>query len=84
MAEAHASIPSRLNWLGIGPIDFLIARRPDRNVASFCSTWDDAITRLTKSNALDCGPRNIACGQIDLGNAVSGIPAAFLLTGRAE
>ena len=36
-----------------------------------------AITGLTKSISLDCRPFNIACGQIDIGNAATELTAAI-------
>jgi len=66
------------------PYSILIARRPDGNVGSFCWRLKHAITGLTRSSALDCRPYNIACGQIDIGNAASGMSAAYLRTERAE
>ena len=39
------------------------------------STVTHAITGLTKSTALDGRPHNIACGQIDIGNAATDLTA---------
>lgn len=66
------------------PYSILIARRPGGNVGSFCSRLKHAITGLTGSGAVDCRPCNIACDQIDIGNAASDMSAAFLRTERGE
>ena len=46
------------------------AHAPRPHSAPYTAT-KHAITGLTKSLSLDCRPYNIACGQIDIGNAVT-------------
>ena len=50
------------------------AHAPRPNSAPYTST-KHAITGLTKSTALDGRPFNIACGQIDIGNAATDLTA---------
>ena len=45
-----------------------LAHAPRPNSAPYTAT-KHAITGLTKSIALDCRKYDIACGQIDIGNA---------------
>jgi len=52
------------------------ADRPRPNSAPYTST-KHAVTGLTKSCALDGRPFNIACGQIDIGNADTALAAPF-------
>ena len=49
---------------------------PRPNSAPYTST-KHAVTGLTKSTSLDGRKYNIACGQIDIGNADTGLAAAF-------
>ena len=51
------------------------AESPRPNSAPYTST-KHAITGLTKSTSLDGRPYNIACGQIDIGNALTDMTAA--------
>jgi NAD(P)-dependent dehydrogenase (short-subunit alcohol dehydrogenase family) len=53
------------------------ATSPRPNSAPYTAT-KHAITGLTKSIALDCRPFDIACGQIDIGNALTEM--AFKMT----
>jgi len=53
------------------------AHAPRPNSAPYTAT-KHAITGLTKSLALDGRPYNIACGQIDIGNAASDMAAVML------
>src|ERR1700727_2015111 len=48
----------------------LSAHVPRPHSAPYTAT-KHAITGLTKSISLDCRPYNIACGQIDIGNAAT-------------
>jgi NADP-dependent 3-hydroxy acid dehydrogenase YdfG len=48
----------------------LSAHAPRPNSAPYTAT-KHAITGLTKSISLDCRKYNIACGQIDIGNAIT-------------
>ncbi len=57
------------------------AHVPRPNSAPYTST-KHAITGLTRSTSLDGRKYNIACGQIDIGNAASGM-AANMNTGHA-
>jgi len=50
------------------------AHAPRPNSAPYTAT-KHAITGLTKSTALDGRPHNIACGQIDIGNAATDLTA---------
>ncbi|MBC7918755.1 MAG: SDR family oxidoreductase [Rhodoferax sp.] len=50
------------------------AHAPRPNSAPYTST-KHAITGLTKSISLDCRKYNIACGQIDIGNALTELSA---------
>ena len=50
------------------------AHVPRPNSAPYTST-KHAITGLTKSTSLDGRKYNIACGQIDIGNAATGMAA---------
>ena len=50
------------------------AHAPRPNSAPYTST-KHAITGLTKSISLDCRKYNIACGQIDIGNAMTELSA---------
>ncbi len=50
------------------------AHTPRPNSAPYTAT-KHAITGLTKSLALDCRPFDIACGQIDIGNAETAMSA---------
>jgi NAD(P)-dependent dehydrogenase (short-subunit alcohol dehydrogenase family) len=50
------------------------AHAPRPNSAPYTAT-KHAITGLTKSTALDGRPFNIACGQIDIGNAATDLTA---------
>ncbi len=52
------------------------AMTPRPNSAPYTST-KHAVTGLTKSTSLDGRKYNIACGQIDIGNADTGLAAAF-------
>lgn len=52
----------------------LSAHTPRPNAAAY-TTSKHAITGLTKSTALEGRPYNIACGQIDIGNALTHITA---------
>jgi len=52
------------------------ADRPRPNSAPYTAT-KHAVTGLTKSCSLDGRPWNIACGQIDIGNADTSLAAAF-------
>jgi NAD(P)-dependent dehydrogenase (short-subunit alcohol dehydrogenase family) len=52
------------------------AHAPRPNSAPYTST-KHAITGLTKSISLDGRPFNIACGQIDIGNAATDMVAAM-------
>lgn len=52
------------------------AHAPRPNSAPYTST-KHAMTGLTKSTALDGRKYNIACGQIDIGNALTGMAEAF-------
>ncbi len=58
------------------------AHAPRPNSAPYTST-KHAITGLTKSISLDGRPFNIACGQIDIGNAVTEI-SARMATGTMQ
>ena len=49
------------------------AHAPDRSVAY--TATKHAISGLTKSTALDGRPYDIACGQIDIGNAATDMTA---------
>ena len=51
------------------------AHSPRPNSAAYTAT-KHAITGLTKSTALDGRPFNIACGQIDIGNAATPLTAS--------
>jgi NAD(P)-dependent dehydrogenase (short-subunit alcohol dehydrogenase family) len=53
------------------------AHAPRPNSAPYTAT-KHAITGLTKSLALDGRPYDIACGQIDIGNAASDMAAVML------
>ncbi|HAL38567.1 MAG TPA: 3-oxoacyl-ACP reductase, partial [Polaromonas sp.] len=50
------------------------AHAPRPNSAPYTAT-KHAITGLTKSISLDCRKYNIACGQIDIGNAMTELSA---------
>ena len=50
------------------------AHTPRPNSAPYTST-KHAVTGLTKSTALDCRKYDIACGQIDIGNALTDMAA---------
>ena len=50
------------------------AHTPRPNSAPYTST-KHAVTGLTKSTALDCRKYDIACGQIDIGNALTPMAA---------
>ena len=52
------------------------AHTPRPNSAPYTAT-KHAITGLTKSTSLDGRQFNIACGQIDIGNAATDMTAAF-------
>src|SRR5213075_1718419 len=52
------------------------AHAPRPNSAPYTST-KHAITGLTKSTALDGRKYDIACGQIDIGNAATNLTARF-------
>jgi NAD(P)-dependent dehydrogenase (short-subunit alcohol dehydrogenase family) len=52
------------------------AHAPRPNSAPYTAT-KHAITGLTKSTALDGRPHNIACGQIDIGNAATDLTASM-------
>ena len=52
------------------------ADRPRPNSAPYTST-KHALTGLTKATALDGRKYNIACGQIDIGNAATDMTAAM-------
>lgn len=54
----------------------LSAHSPRPNSAAYTAT-KHAITGLTKSTALDGRPFDIACGQIDIGNAETDMTARF-------
>jgi NAD(P)-dependent dehydrogenase (short-subunit alcohol dehydrogenase family) len=56
------------------------AHTPRPNSAPYTAT-KHAMTGLTKSIALDGRKHNIACGQIDIGNAVTEMTAAMKTTG---
>lgn len=58
------------------------AHAPRPNSAPYTST-KHAVTGLTKSISLDGRPFNIACGQIDIGNAVTEI-SARMATGTMQ
>ena len=58
------------------------AHAPRPNSAPYTST-KHAVTGLTKSISLDGRPFNIACGQIDIGNAVTEI-SARMATGTQQ
>ena len=50
------------------------AHAPRPNSAPYTAT-KHAVTGLTKSISLDCRPFDIACGQIDIGNAATEMTA---------
>ena len=52
------------------------AHAPRPNSAPYTAT-KHAITGLTKSTSLDCRKYDIACGQIDIGNALTDLVAKF-------
>jgi NAD(P)-dependent dehydrogenase (short-subunit alcohol dehydrogenase family) len=52
------------------------AHSPRPNSAAYTAT-KHGITGLTKSTSLDCRRYDIACGQIDIGNAATEMTAAF-------
>jgi NAD(P)-dependent dehydrogenase (short-subunit alcohol dehydrogenase family) len=56
------------------------AHAPRPNSAPYTAT-KHAMTGLTKSTALDGRPHDIACGQIDIGNANTGLAAAMARDG---
>jgi NADP-dependent 3-hydroxy acid dehydrogenase YdfG len=59
------------------------AHTPRPNSAPYTAT-KHAITGLTKSIALDGRKHNIACGQIDIGNAVTEMTQRMKTTGVAQ
>ena len=59
----------------------LVERHRPRSVAY--TATKHAITGLTKSTALDGRPYDIACGQIDIGNAATELAGRFA-TGTAQ
>ena len=74
-----AQIPQGGRIINNGSIS---AHAPRPNSAPYTST-KHAVTGLTKSISLDGRPFNIACGQIDVGNAVTEI-SARMATGTMQ
>lgn len=57
------------------------AHTPRPGSAAYTAT-KHAVTGLTKSISLDCRPYNIACGQIDIGNAATEMTAGIAQSAR--
>ena len=59
------------------------ATTPRPNSAAYTAT-KHAITGLTKSTSLDGRKHEIACGQIDVGNAATELTAPYASSGAAQ